>query len=524
MATLIPDTFSSGPGSEHQVFLALQRGLPEAWTVWWSVAYSGVMEGRGAESEIDFLCAHPQHGVVIIEVKGGEMLFRDGKWFQNGRLMDTSPVNQVKHNRYTIVRALRAQGRLTYPVAHAVWFPACARVTSEPPELNGITLYAEDLLDPEPRLLAIIKADGHPLYSPVDMAFLRDFLSPIVSYRSTLHQRCTLANNALARLTQEQLHTLDAFEQFQRLRVRGCAGSGKTLLALRRAEQLSRAGKRVLFLCYNVLLGEQLHVLTRHLPGVESGAIFDFLCDLMGKHNPGDDRTFWETLAKEALPEVRRLAEEEPYDAVIIDEGQDFSPDLWDIVRALTPEPCGLLIFYDPAQNVFHRDLTAMPEFPWNEAVLTVNCRNARSVCETLRKYSGVEPYVLADTPAGEKTERYLAPTRAGLRERLRTILTRLLGYEGVAPNEIAILGVFRENRLSLTPVLEEYPGVRYFTYRKFKGLEIPILILFDVDTASPHWDSGAFYTSISRAIHKVIILEREHTDNEPRIIKISIG
>ncbi len=61
---------------------------------------------------------------------------------------------------------------------------------------------------------------------------------------------------------------------------------------------------------------------------------------------------------------------------------------------------------------------------------------------------------------------------------------------------------------MALKDILGEFPDLRYFTYRKFKGLEAPVLILLDVSDADPLWDRAARYTAISRAIHRLIILE----------------
>ncbi len=332
MATLIPPFFGQGPHSEQTVFRALERGLPAEWVVWWSLAYSAIAGGADGEGEIDFLCAHPRHGLVAIEVKGGMLDCRDGQWFQDGRRLREPPHLQATRHAHALRTILcRRLGRapLPFALAHAVWLPDAARPAAEPLPLAGITLYAADLADPGPALLRLLTRAAPPCAAPPDLATLRALLSPSVSFRPDWRHRRTLADARIARLTHEQARAFDAFAAFPRLRVRGCAGSGKTLLALR----------------------------------------------------------------------------------------------------------------------------------------------------------------------------------RAGLRARLRAILERLVHAQRIPPGDILLLGAHALHRMALADILLRFPGLRYYTYRKFKGLEAPVLILLDVTERDPLWNRPALYTAISRAIHTLVIL-----------------
>lgn len=509
MAEMIPPYAPHGPEAECHVFRALERHLGPEWVVWHALAFSALL-GGGSEGEIDFVCCHPCHGLLVVEVKGGTLDVRDSQWFQDGRRLRVSPVKQATRNRHTLLgllcRALRT-APLPFPVAHALWFPFAECPVCEPPEAAGITLYADDLPEPEPALLRVLAATGRPCAAPIDVARLRAALTPTVAYRSGWTQRRTLAEARIAALTHEQALAFDAFARFPRLRVRGCAGSGKTLLALRHAAALAGQGKRVLLLCFNLLLAEHLRRLTADLPNLRAQAVNDFLCDLLIRRDDGDPE-FWHTLARDALPAARTLAQNHPYDAVIVDEGQDFSPAVWAAVKALVPEHGGFLVFYDPAQNIFRRDLSALPSFPWPEAILSVNCRNTRAVFDALRPYApdGIAAFPAA--PPGEPPEIHRAATREGVRARLRAVLRRLLGEARIPVSDIVLMGAHAFQRMGLNEVLDDFPGLRYFTYRKFKGLEAPVLILLDVSDTDPNWDRAARYTAISRAIHKLILLE----------------
>ena len=62
----------------------------------------------------------------------------------------------------------------------------------------------------------------------------------------------------LRRLTEQQHRLLDYLAQQPKAAIRGVAGSGKTMLALAKAQREARAGRRTLLLCYNQPLQDWL--------------------------------------------------------------------------------------------------------------------------------------------------------------------------------------------------------------------------------------------------------------------------
>lgn len=505
MAGMIPEWFTQGPDVEWQVWRALRQHLPASWTVW----HGAMVQAGAAPAEIDFLCACPGRGLIAIEVKGGQLSVANGVWFQEGRALKQSPYKQVTRAGFALRDYLCAELKcsdLPFPFLKLVWFPAVARPEIEPPEGVGATLYAADLCDPLATFECLLPETPAGLRMP-STETLQKLLSPMVAYQASWQGRRSLDDARIARLTQEQARTLDAFSHFSRLRVRGCAGSGKTLLALRRAYQLANSGKRVLFLCFNLLLAAHLRRIAGEVKGLRIEAVNDLFLALLGREEDGSP-DFWRRLAREVLPAAERFRVEDAPDAVIVDEGQDFSPAVWTAVKALVPEEADFIVFYDPEQNIFQRDLAALPSFPWPDATLTRNCRNTRAVGEVLRLHAPETMVLHEEAPLGEVPEVYSACNRKALRERLMAVLERLLEQEGIPPTDIVLMGAHALQKMSLETVMARFQGLRYFTYRKFKGLEAPVLILIDVDEENPLWDRSARYTAISRAVHKLILLK----------------
>ncbi|WP_197511283.1 DEAD/DEAH box helicase [Tessaracoccus coleopterorum] len=141
------------------------------------------------------------------------------------------------------------------------------------------------------------------------------------------------------RLTQEQSLILDVTRLLHRVEVRGGAGSGKTVLALTQARQLSqgrgdRKAQRVALLCYSIGLAAHFNAEVARWPYKERPAFvgtFEQLANQWGiESGSRQDPTFWE----ERLPPLmaEQAAELPPgkrFDAFVVDEAQDFAESWW---------------------------------------------------------------------------------------------------------------------------------------------------------------------------------------------------
>src|SRR5690606_13594941 len=106
-------------------------GLPEGVVGWHSLAFT--QDRR--EYEIDFVVAHPERGLLVIEVKGGQITLEDGFWWQNGTRMRNPPPRQATEAAHALEHWFRRElGPYDYATfGHALWFPDM----SEPPMQSG---------------------------------------------------------------------------------------------------------------------------------------------------------------------------------------------------------------------------------------------------------------------------------------------------------------------------------------------------------------------------------------------------
>lgn len=87
--------------------------------------------GPARDGEIDALVVHPEHGILVIEVKDGR-IERDafGRWYAGGRVLKESPFRQAETSKYVIREKIC--GRPDWPggaprMLHAIALPEVAR-------------------------------------------------------------------------------------------------------------------------------------------------------------------------------------------------------------------------------------------------------------------------------------------------------------------------------------------------------------------------------------------------------------
>lgn len=217
---------------------------------------------------------------------------------------------------------------------------------------------------------------------------------PSDEFSATIRQHMAALNRQVERLTAEQFQVIRQLRGVRRVRVAGCAGSGKTLVAAEKAIRLCNAGLRTLFLCHSPLLAEHVRRLTLG-SGVEVETFGEWVAGLAGESAKSCDAP-WTNYEE---PDSSRLARafdavagRGPYEAVVVDEGQDFRDEWWTLVEAALMDPvCGTLY-------IFHDDLQALlpyrARYPVADPVLDLsrNCRNAGKVYELMRHIHRLAP------------------------------------------------------------------------------------------------------------------------------------
>jgi len=540
----LPESITSDPGrqAECKVYAALKT-LPDKYVVFYSVHWETVPAGwEVIEGEADFCIAHPDMGVVILEVKGGGIRYdaANNKWYSHstgGNVYQIKdPVEQASRNEHNLQDQLKALP--TWPpdeinFGHAVCFPDIyTRGQSLRPDLPVELIIDRQGLDDIQNAVPLLFQTlfGRRMASrapgPQRMQIIEGYLAHSFELQTPLGVEIDYEDQKLVQLTEQQFDALSILGDRRRVAIGGCAGSGKTMLALEKARQFSELGLSVLLTCFNAPLADYLK---RRLPDVD---VYHFhgLCrqaakqvnrPIKGSENSSD---FYEVALPEALMdaagEIGRV-----YDVIIIDEGQDFKDLYWVALEAMLRENGYLYIFYDNNQNLYDGALDFAGLITEQPFQLTRNCRNTQAIHNTVIQYHSNPQPLRCTGPIGRPPEvlTYDGET-AGLRQ-LQKLLYHLVAEEHIHPTDIAVLtprgrettylkaGTTLGN-FKLSPYPSTDPTVIQATsVFLFKGLEKRVIILAELDDRSIHNPDVLMYVACSRARTHLIIL---HDTNAP--------
>jgi superfamily I DNA/RNA helicase len=423
-------------------------------------------------------------------------------------------------------------------------FGTCLEETLGP----GLILTAHDLTAEHllPRLHSLLpKRSSHPRLSPAQVDEIRAVLYPEIRV-GWAHDDA----HVLEVMDREQERLAKSMGDGHHL-VRGVAGSGKTIVLACRARHLREVHPdwRILVLCFNRVLADhlartigvddRLHVLTFHAwcgrelrranvampPAPERGQAW---------------HEYWEQVPK-LLRDAYASGQASPggYQAILVDEGQDFANDWYRVIlKALDPATNSLFIALDSSQNIYDRKISWRElgvQIVGHSRVLRVNYRNTRPILDaayrviseldshanTTREQAG--DFVTPDRALrdGLSPEVHRHESLAGAREFTRE-WTQARIDRGVAPDNILVLGLARPRMQSLTSWLadagvpasflltDQVPGtVRLSTIHSAKGLDAAHVLLFAAHELQERSDEEArrlLYIAMTRAREELCV------------------
>ena len=528
MPTLIPDQPRLANKAERRVCDLLCAQLGEGDLI---VAGKRVTDHL-KDHEIDFLVAIEGAGIVSVEVKGGEVWHNGTTWRQlrGGREHDIEPVRQARESCYAMREFVESdprwtQGRLRWD--HVVVLPNSSLPQDfDLPDCPRWKVVDRDELDSlADRLKAVLLQQelDRPLLSAVGVEQLRTALSGRGLPQRDVVARALENEDAADILNERQAVILTAAQLLPRVEIRGGAGSGKTFMALEQARRLARAGQRVALICYSHGLASYLKRITATWPQRQQpGYVGEF--HSLGidwgapKGPPETERTkqtsqfFEHDLPAQMLDLAAALPDGQKFDAIVIDEAQDFADSWWEPVLAALrdPEDGGLYVFTDEGQRVFDRQGT--PPVPMVPLILDQNIRNTRQIA------SAFQP--LVDHPmrflGGDGPEvRFVACTAAEALDvgddQVEALLEEGWRYEDVALLTTGSRHPEQKNRQEAGN--EDYwdsfwdnEQVFYGHVLGFKGLERRAIVLVVNDKYALDRAPERLYVGLSRARDQLVV------------------
>ncbi|HBN57333.1 MAG TPA: hypothetical protein DD414_11215 [Lachnospiraceae bacterium] len=375
--------------SEEIVYHELERQLPDSFEVFYSVSWSEMRNGKKETSEADFVVVSPDYGFLCLEVKGGNGIrVNNNEWTlldqrHGDRKLTKSPYEQAENSMYFFKKAYANEYSIHYQgiFGAGVVFPFYA--------VNDI-----ENLSNRPAACTIDSTGMHDLYNRIKKMFKfwggSLFGSRIYeknqhkTFVEIIRKRIAIdaAAGALVKYKERQLDVINRVQDgyiyflthIRQFYVRGGAGTGKTWIAMKMAEwELSGGASNVMFLCASPYLADMVRgQLSERIDVYDiERLISEVSSDPSAFHAPG-----YEGVVDSVREDIKK------YDAVFIDEAQDFSEDLAFLARyMLADEHNGRLgVFYDDVQIVRDSSFGDAFMIPLPPFLLHENIRNTSSI------------------------------------------------------------------------------------------------------------------------------------------------
>ena len=357
--------------AEEHVANALAQ-LTDGWTVY--------VQPRVGLDQPDFIAVHDRDGVCAVEVKGWipnevrrnedgefELLVDTDSWMRTSE----QPRFEASRYRSTIFDqffALPDDGGSPPPEVRAI--VVLPYFTTE----QAIELFSHDGIHDAEELVRVwggdvlgafdevVRGPGGDAPRPASIARLRQHV--VASERRDVPPELAAPSSAgvLEIATNPSgVHTR---------RVRGAAGSGKTYALAARAARLASESKRVLVLSFNVTLANRLQSLATDRchelganPTLITCANFHTFCtrvvqdaEVAGYQMAPPPGAPWTVAIVSKVEQAFEQGFRREYDAILVDEGQDFTLDWWMLLRSRVLGPQGeMLLMVDPTQDLYGR-------------------------------------------------------------------------------------------------------------------------------------------------------------------------
>ena len=250
----------------------------------------------------------------------------------------------------------------------------------------------------------------------------------------------------------------------------------------------------------------------------------------------GKDPAFWQKVQEQVMGE--EIPEEWKFDALIVDEGQDFEAEWFEILRLFLRTGASILWLEDPDQNLQDKPPVSMEGFVRYRSL--VNYRSPESIARFIRDTLPI-PFEQGNTLPGLGVEVH-AYTEAEEQPKIVGKAVQNLMRHGFSHDDIVIISC-RGAQNSVFSKLDKVGGVglRHFTgeydstgrqimtegkltfdsvYR-FKGQEAPAVILVDVDPRAERLEreERLLFCGMTRATVRLELVVNRENDYNRRFI-----
>ncbi len=545
MAKMIPLELKDGEylsEGEKEVFDILKAGLSDEWLVIYSLRWitdNDIFLGK-SNGESDFILIHPSYGIMILEVKGGVISCINGEWSSisadNTKRNIKDPEKQANYAKFSLLSRFKKSNINPY-ITTAIWFPDCIKEKCSLPLSmpKEVILDMASFSDIEKRIVDIFKyraeKEGFVINKLLDSEYKKvvDILNPKTEIKIPLLRLVNKLNMRFMKLNDEQNNFFEQLDGNKFISVKGHAGTGKTVLAVKKAFRESEHGKKVLFLCYNSLLKDSIKKESEDIFDVFT--IYSLAIEYLSKYNEEAYKKFDKTgdfdeMMKDFFNEIKNNKENHKwlFDSIVIDEGQDFTEEWFDAINELLVEDGSLCVFYDENQMLYNKYGRTDISFLDNGTKYTLmrNMRNTDEICTSslkvisanggsvrLNGVNGIEPDIIFSEDAFDTITH------------LKNVIRELKRTEFLSDDNITVLTMEAKKKIKFKKgIIDEFSGT-VESIRRFKGLESDVVIIPDLSNSFMEDEDlrNLLYVGMSRAkAHVILIIDTEEMNRKQRV------
>ncbi len=524
MAKIYPkfvDDFHGSHG-EEQIFKSLKT-LDDTWTIFHSVNWQKRnINGKISWGEADFVIMNKIYGVLVVEVKSGGIVFKDGEWYQirldnNETNKMKNPFSQANRSKYKFIELFENHFGFSEKifVEKIVWFPSVSDSELSniilPPEYDKKQILTFNSLSiPEKSIIGVYNYYNSTKFNQISDAAYKEIFNlmlPEFNLIPNLSSKYDEINYRFNQLTKEQEKILDFIEFQNTIAIEGSAGTGKTFIALEYARRASHYGK-VLFLCFNKYLNDFLNSKYSY-NNVDYFNIYGFITKNSGASTITDNNI---------LKELKSInIKQLDYNTIIIDEAQDYDASILKYLRDTACENhYNFVIFYDKNQQVIKSNFSSIIKDFDCKLTLKNNCRNTIKIQSTINSIFDLPLNYYCYSIDGVMPYMYYSDDNKLIISSIELEVDKLIG-NGIRIEDITILTLLTENESILANIsnigkydisnIRENGKLFFTTSRKFKGLESDAVIVVDFNIRNTNEEFiRNFYVSTSRAKINLII------------------
>jgi hypothetical protein len=517
MARMIPKKLSSTTKSyaEKTLFQLFEKKLSDDYIVfhgaWWQhIKY--IVQDR----EADFIIIHPERGIIILEAKGGQIIYDhlNMAWYQNKDKMKISPFKQAKEIKFKFLDFLSKHNEFKnkdFCIGQCVAFPDIDGVVNNlpseapqeilllRPQLGNISGWISSVFD-------YYKAEGHfTKLGQQRTDLIINLISPSTEFKKYIASDIVENNQQIIQLTQQQFDILNNLCLHSECIVLGCAGSGKTQLAIEKARKLCQHLVKTLVICKSNNLS--LYIAASLQDEIKMG--YCVVSSFEEIHPRKSQLTF-------------------DFTAIILDEGQDFESEETNYLKQLIPDDGIFYIFQDSNQNISkNANKLALKVHP---TVLDKNCRNTHKIFKYAEPFVSCSHPIKSSLMEGRDVVYRIYEDTDDIFIWLEEDITALVNNHNVLPNQIVILtdmypsskSILSQyshiDRFDLKPYSfnQDKNTIQWSNIEMYKGLESDVIMLFfekQKKVVLSNWDMANRYVGATRAKSFLVVYEPPDRD-----------